>query len=141
LKEVISLCKIEPLVFSTLKSTEELDVLPPTMSTHYLDNIEETAKWSYFHFIPRYKTFWKAIFEFPREFYTKNLDKIETKKLKSLLSYYYLLPKWARDHPVIKTVVQNIEHTKAHNSYREKQMMVNLAMTLVMPMSEGTEKI
>ena len=135
--EVRKYLKIEHLVFSTVKDKDELDVLPPSMSNHYLENFEEVAKWSYFHFIPRYKVFWKSFFEFPKEFYTKNLDKIETKKLKTLFSYYYLLPKWARDHPVIKTVVQNIEHTKAHNSLREKQLMVNLAMSLIMPISEG----
>jgi hypothetical protein len=125
------------LVFTTLRGINEIDVLPPTMSVHYLDNIEEVAKWSYFHFIPKYKAFWKSLFEFPPDSYYEGLKKLKPKKVQTLLSYYYLLPKWARDNPIIKSVVQNIEHTKAHNTYREKQLMVNLAMTLIMPMNKG----
>lgn len=129
------------MVFTTLKDPDEIDVLPPTMSNHYLDNIEEVAKWSYFQFIPRYKSFMKGIFEMPPELWAKTLQKLSPKKQQTLLSYYYLLPKWARDHPIIKMVVQNLEHTKAHSTYREKQLMVNLACSLIMPISKGNKLI
>ena len=125
----------------TLKDPDEIDVLPPKLSVHYLDNIEEVAKWSYFQFIPRYKSFMKGLFDFPAETYSKTLENFRPKKQQTLLSYYYLLPKWARDHPSIKMVVQNLEHTKAHSSYREKQLMVNLACSLIMPINKGKKFI
>ena len=75
--------------------------------------------------------------EISPELMAKTLENIQPKKQQSLLSYYYLLPKWARDHPAIKMVVQNLEYTKAHTTYREKQLMVNLACTLIMPIQKG----
>ena len=111
-----------------MKDINDLDVLPPTVSLNYLDIVEEVAKWSYFHFMPKFKKFYKGMLEISPDLYSKTLQDLQPKKQQSLLSYYYLLPKWARDHPAIKMVVQNLEYTKAYTTSREKQLMINMGL-------------
>ena len=50
----------------------------------------------------------------------------------SLIHYYNLLPKWARDHPSIKMLVRGLEYYQPWISYREKINLVNLGLKFVM---------
>jgi hypothetical protein len=119
-----------------LRGVDDFDVLPPDLSITWHENIEEVARWSQFMAIPNLSRYFKALSDITPTMIKTVID-YKPKKLKSLLSYYYLLPQWAREHPIIKSVVQNIEHTKPHQTYREKQLMINMAMTLLMPMDAG----
>jgi hypothetical protein len=54
----------------------------------------------------------------------------------SLILYYNLLPKWARDHPTIKMIVRGLEHKQPFMSMREKINLVNLSLRFLMPIDD-----
>jgi hypothetical protein len=49
----------------------------------------------------------------------------------SIIDYYNLLPKWARDHPTMKTVIRGLEYHQPWTSYREKVMAVNWTLQVL----------
>lgn len=49
----------------------------------------------------------------------------------SVIDYYNLLPKWARDHPTMKTVVRGLEYHQPWTSYKEKVMAVNWTLQVL----------
>ena len=51
----------------------------------------------------------------------------------SLFTYYYTLPKWAREDPMVKNVVMAFEYHKPWLSIREKEQALNLTCSFLRP--------
>lgn len=51
----------------------------------------------------------------------------------TLWTYYYTLPKWARDDPVVKNVVMACEYNQPWMPIRAKEQVLNYAMSMLRP--------
>ena len=55
----------------------------------------------------------------------------------SLFTYYYTLPKWARDDPFVKNVVMAYEYHKPLLSIRDKEQALNMACSMLRPVDKN----
>jgi hypothetical protein len=59
----------------------------------------------------------------------------------SLWSYYETLPKWCRDHPVVRNVLMAFEYHKTGLDIRQKELSLNLACSFVRPIDPMLEDV
>lgn len=130
------------IVYVPLQKEHDVDLLPPKLADYWEDFAKDTWQWSSFtvHYQNRImfrnviKSMTAAMDSLSKEDY-KNKDNFSLFDIsypQSLIYYYNLLPKWAREHPSVKMIVRGLEFHQPWASYQEKINMVNLALQIVM---------
>lgn len=67
--------------------------------------------------------------------FTKNINP------PSLWAYYNTLPKWLRDHPVVRNVLMTFEYHKPTLSIRDKELALNYACSFIRPIDKNLEDV
>lgn len=59
----------------------------------------------------------------------------------SLWAYYETLPKWLRDHPIVRNVLMAFEYHKPTLGIRDKELALNYACSFIRPIDKALEDV
>ena len=127
--------KNDLIYYSKLEPWEILP-FPEKLADNFHDSQEIIEKWSMFRIFPVFSLWMNSINKFMHDL---NNDAIPCTpvRLPSLYTYYNLLPKFAREHPIIRNIVRGLEWSKHDVSMKEKEIMLNYACLFTLPMDPG----
>ena len=122
----------------------ELTPLPPKISFIKNDTVRMFERWALFRFTPKILDLQSHIMNIYREetgLHSRFFDEFNDVKTPSLWAYFYTLPRWVRDNDVVRNIFLNLEHHTPRTSMRDKEIGLNLAASLLLPLDEEVEKM
>lgn len=111
---------------------DQMDPIPDREFLVWEDQVFHVQKWAIFRAFPAMMNL-MAIVTNMKGFMDKHGEGQEP-VLPSLLRYYNLLPKYARQHRLVKKVVKALEFTKHDLSIQEKELAVNYVCQFTLPL-------
>lgn len=119
------------------------DPIPPKLEEYFEDFRMKTHMWNLFTFIPHYKHDIAMVYTNINNFFSGKIkdSSKDTQLPTSLLHYYYLLPRWARDHPTMKMIIRGLEYSQPFMSLREKIILVNIGLHIIMGKDDNFTEI
>lgn len=127
---------IPDVVLSSYTGTRQLDPLPASFSLVYDEIHHVVEKWGVFKCLPDFYRYARGV-----SFYI-NLVKSQSvlggydyqEHMPGMLwAYYSLLPDYARNNPIVRNSYIALEHHQPRMTLEQKQVALNLACSLVMP--------
>ncbi len=101
-------------------------------------------RWAMFRAVPILQKGFDGIkdaFHYSKSLHFQHYNEVKTTKLPSLWAYFETLPQWARDHPCIRDIFMGFEYHKPQVSMRNKEVALNFASSLILPMDEEIIKM
>jgi hypothetical protein len=114
----------------------EMGLAPPDMNISYHHAQAEIEKWGVFRLMPQIVNFQKRFGEF-QFLLDLNLIRRQDDSRPSLFTYFHTLPKWCRDNPVVRNVLMGLEYTKPLINFRQKELALNFACSMILPIDES----
>ena len=115
------------------------DELLPMANDHTLRYNEvhyELERWSLFRTLPLLVQFDQQVMQMYAKLASGQIEVpnfIKEINPPSLWTYYYTLPKWARDDPIIRNVVMAMEYRQPGVDIRAKEQLLNFACSFLRP--------
>lgn len=114
------------------------ELLPlPEVHHHQYQKIHwELERWTLFQGLPNLMKWDQQLIQLHqqmKEGHVKIPDYIKDINPPSLWTYYYTLPKWARDDPVVKNIVMACEYNQPWMPIRAKEQLINYATSMLRP--------
>lgn len=122
----------------------ELRPLPSEHTYNYQHFHPELERWAIFRGLPMMMKYDQAVSQFFRGLSQGTLripDFVNTINPPSLWAYYETLPKWARDHSLIRNVMIAFEYHKPITTIREKEIAMNYACSFIKPIHKDLENV
>jgi hypothetical protein len=122
----------------------EIPPIPPGVELRQFDYLRQLERWSLFRFTPVLMNTFKTLENIYRtEMNVRNTHFGMWKDVKtpSLWAYFYTLPQWVREHPVVRNIFLSLEHHTPRTSMRQKEIGLNLAASLILPLDEEMERM
>ena len=132
------------LTFHTNIGVNDLLPVPPEFTLVYQDVHWELEKWSIFRTLPlmmKYDQVMRNFFKGMANGTLKMPDFVNSINPPSLWAYYQTLPKWLRDHPIVRNVLMAFEYHKPTMSIRDKELALNYACSFIRPIDKAMEDV
>jgi hypothetical protein len=128
--------KLPMLKFHSHIGQDELLPMPNDHTLKYTELHYELERWSLFRALPQLMTFDQGLRQLLISMSNGTAvvpDFVKEVNPPSLWAYYYTLPKWARDDPVVRNVVMAMEYHQPGVDIRAKEGLLNFACSLLRP--------
>ena len=132
------------LVYGALREVGKYELLPPKIDNYFDQFVIDSHKWGIFSSNVNQAVAMRGLKigmqNVLQDILIRNklnaerstiAEPFNTDMPQSLVHYYNLLPKWARDHPSIKMLVRGLEFYQPWITYREKINMINMGLKFV----------
>ena len=136
--------KVPKLRFTSHITEDELLPLPTDYSLRYNEVHYEIERWSLFRTLPIFLQTDRQMAQLYQKMKDGEIevpDYIKDVNPPSLWTYYYTLPKWARDDPIVKNVVMSFEYRQPGVDIRQKETMLNLACSFLRPIDPTLKEV
>lgn len=128
----------------SMMSTGEISPLPNNFPDDWDFTHHALERWAIFRSVPQVIKLWKMMEDQKRKSQTLHYSKYneyELAKTPSLWAYYNTLPTWARENPIVRNAFQAFEFNKPEVTMRNKEIALNYACSLILPMDEELERM
>jgi hypothetical protein len=155
IEDYLDITKTAPnseLVYHSPRRLGDMSILQPNVEFFFDDIVKENNKWYNFILPHNTRLLVKEVEATLNNIFKESEMQMKLKKQsgeamdgielpQSLLAYYNLLPKWARDHPAIKMLVRGLDKNHPWVSFRSKMLMVNISLRFIMDFDENNKWI
>lgn len=128
--------KLPMLRFHSHIQQDELLPMPNDHTFRYSEVHYELERWSLFRALPQLMKFDQGMKQLLVNMANGTAvvpDFLKEANPPSLWAYYYTLPKWARDDPMVRNVVMAMEYRQPGVDIRAKERMLNFACSFLRP--------
>ena len=132
------------IVMTTNMGVHELPPLPSEHTYNYQEVMFELERWTIFRALPpmlKYDKLMVNALDGMANGTLKVPDYMNTINPPSLWAYYETLPKWCRDHPLIRNVLMAFEYHKPGMPFRQKELALNFACSFIRPIDPMLESV
>lgn len=132
------------LRFHTPIGKDEVLPIPPEHTLRHNEVHWEIENWSIQRALPQMMTYHKDLMTMADQIYKGHVvipDYLNEVQRPSLWAYYETLPRWARNHPIVRNVVMACEYHKPWLSIRQKEEGLNFACSFLRPIDSTMKKV
>lgn len=136
--------KMPALRFHTQIDQDELLPMPEDHTLRYSELHYEIERWSLFKTLPMIMEFDQDVRSMINKMASGTVpipDFVKEVNPPSLWAYYYTLPKWAREDPIVKNVMMAMEYHQPGVNIRTKEAMLNYACSFLRPIGDDMKEI
>lgn len=136
--------QLPELALTSNMGVNELHPLPTKYTNNYQELHPELERWTIFRGLPMMMKYDQALSQFFKGIQQGTLripDFVNTINPPSLWAYYETLPRWARDHPVVRNAVIAFEYYKPITTIRQKEIAMNYAVSFIRPIHKDLEDV